>query len=171
MNLKDKVFLITGGASGLGYACARRFVAQGARVVILDYNDETGQKAARELGPQARFARSNVASEADVQKAVDLAITEFGSLHGAVCCAGIGTAEKVLNKEGKPHALASFSKTIEINLIGTFNVIRLAAAAWLRANPIPAASEAYLSRLPRSRHSKANGGRAHTPRPRAASSP
>lgn len=129
MFLKDKTFLVSGGASGLGRACAERFVAQGARVVILDYNEEAGQKAARDLGASARFARTNVASEADVQKSVDLAISEFGSLHGAICCAGIGTAEKIVNKEGKPHGLASFSKTIEVNLIGTFNVLRLAAAA------------------------------------------
>jgi NAD(P)-dependent dehydrogenase (short-subunit alcohol dehydrogenase family) len=129
MNLKNKTFLVTGGASGLGHACAERLVSQGANVVILDYNEEKGQKAASALGSSARFAKTNVASEADVQKAVDLAIKDFGSLHGAICCAGIGTAEKIVNKEGKPHGLASFSKTIEVNLIGTFNVLRLAAAA------------------------------------------
>src|SRR5690606_24591494 len=90
---------------------------------------EAGQAAAKALGAQGRFARANVASESDIQKAVDLAKSEFGALHGAICCAGIGTAEKVLSKEGKPHSLAGFSKTIEVNLIGTFNVIRLAAAA------------------------------------------
>lgn len=129
MLLSGKVFLITGGASGLGRACAERFIAAGAKVVLVDYNEETGSASARALGGNARFARTNVASEEDVQKAVDLAIAEFGSLHGAICCAGIGTAEKVLNKEGKPHSLKGFSKTIEVNLIGTFNVIRLAAAA------------------------------------------
>jgi NAD(P)-dependent dehydrogenase (short-subunit alcohol dehydrogenase family) len=129
MQLKDKVFLVTGGASGLGRACAELFVAQGARVVIVDYNAETGAAAAKALGQGARFAQANVVSEEDVQKAVDLALSEFGALHGAVCCAGIGTAEKVVSKEGKPHSLKGFAKTIEVNLVGTFNVIRLAAAA------------------------------------------
>lgn len=129
MDLKAKTFLISGGASGLGRACAERFARAGAHVVILDYNEEAGQAAARELGSSARFVKTNVASEQDVQKGVDTALSCFGSLHGAVCCAGIGTAEKVINKEGKPHSLSNFSKTIEVNLIGSFNVIRLAAAA------------------------------------------
>ena len=129
MQLKDKTFLVTGGASGLGRACAERFAHEGANVMILDSNEEAGQAAVRELGSRARFARTNVASEQEVQKTIDSALEDFGALHGAICCAGIAIAEKVLNKEGKPHALASFSKTIEINLVGTFNVIRLAAAA------------------------------------------
>lgn len=137
MNLKDKVFLITGGASGLGRACAERFVAQGARVVILDYNEESGHNAAKELGTSARFSKANVASETEVQKSVDLALADFGTLHGAICCAGIGIAEKIINKEGKPHGLANFTKTIEVNLIGSFNVIRLAAAAIAPRAPDP----------------------------------
>jgi NAD(P)-dependent dehydrogenase (short-subunit alcohol dehydrogenase family) len=135
MQLKEKTFLITGAASGLGRACAERFVQQGARVVIVDFNETAGQAVARELGGSARFVRADVSQEADVQKAVDTALGELGGLHGAICCAGVGTAEKVLNKEGKPHALASFSKTIEINLVGTFNVIRLAAAAIAPRSP------------------------------------
>jgi NAD(P)-dependent dehydrogenase (short-subunit alcohol dehydrogenase family) len=135
MKLQNQVFLVTGGASGLGMACAKRFAAHGARVVILDYNDAAGVKAASELGSKARFVKTNVASEGDVQAAVDLALRDFGALHGAICCAGVGTAEKVLNKEGKPHSLAGFAKTIEVNLIGTFNVIRLAAAAIARQAP------------------------------------
>lgn len=129
MKLKEKVFLVTGGASGLGRACAERFARAGARIVILDFNEEKGQAAAQALGAGARFIKTNVASEEDVQKAVDLALSAFGALHGAILCAGIATAEKVLNKEGVPHSLKSFSKTVEVNLIGTFNVIRLAAAA------------------------------------------
>jgi NAD(P)-dependent dehydrogenase (short-subunit alcohol dehydrogenase family) len=129
MHLKNKTFLVTGGASGLGRACAERFIRHGAQVMIVDSNEAAGHAAAQELGSQARFARANVASEPEVQSAVDAAIKDFGAIHGAICCAGVGTAEKVLNKEGKPHGLASFSKTIEINLIGTFNVIRLVAAA------------------------------------------
>ena len=103
--------------------------------MILDYNEEAGKTAAQDLGPLARFSRTNVASEEDVKKAIDAAVTHFGALHGAICCAGIGIAEKVLNKEGKPHSLASFSKTIEVNLIGTFNVIRLTAAAIAPGQP------------------------------------
>lgn len=129
MQLQGKTFLVTGGASGLGRACAERFVQAGAKVVIVDFNEEAGTAAALALGSSVRFARANVASEEDVRKAVDLARAELGGLHGAICCAGIGTAEKVINKEGKPHSLQGFAKTIEVNLVGTFNVIRLAAAA------------------------------------------
>src|SRR5262245_36338701 len=99
MQLKDKVFLVTGGASGLGKTCAERFVRSGAKVVILDFNEEAGTAAAKAMGANARFAKTNVASEEDVQKAVDLALNDFGALHGAICCAGIGTAEKVVSKE------------------------------------------------------------------------
>ena len=135
MKLQGKCFLVTGGASGLGRACADRFVSGGASVVILDYNEEKGAAAARELGARARFIKTNVASSDDVQAAVDLAVREFGALHGAICCAGVGTSEKVLNKEGKPLPLANFSKTIEINLIGSFNVIRLAAEKIAKQEP------------------------------------
>ena len=128
MQIENRVFLITGGASGLGAATARALVARGGKVVIADLNDKLGQELARELGPAARHARVDVASEADVQQAVALAMAELGGLHGAVNCAGIGAAEKALGKEG-PLALERFNRIISVNLVGSFNVIRLAAHA------------------------------------------
>jgi NAD(P)-dependent dehydrogenase (short-subunit alcohol dehydrogenase family) len=134
-----KTFLVTGGASGLGGATARMLVDASANVVILDVNAETGQKAAKELGPRAHFRRTDVTSEAEVRAALVAAMECFGDVHGAINAAGIGTAEKVLGKAG-PHALESFERTIRINLIGTFNVIRLVAEA-LAAHPSTASGE------------------------------
>jgi NAD(P)-dependent dehydrogenase (short-subunit alcohol dehydrogenase family) len=134
MQLEESTFLITGGGSGLGAACARLFAAEGGNVVIADVNAEAGERFANELGERARFARTDVTDEASVQGAVDAAVRTFGGLHGAINCAGIGVAERVLGREG-PHALASFSRVIAVNLIGTFNVIRLAAAAMARGEP------------------------------------
>ena len=127
MQIGGKTFLITGGSSGLGAACAREFTQAGANVVIVDVA-EHGAALAKELGSSARFARTDVTDEAQVQAAIDTAKNEFGGLHGAINCAGIATAERALGKEG-PQPLAHFSKVISVNLIGTFNVIRLAAAA------------------------------------------
>jgi NAD(P)-dependent dehydrogenase (short-subunit alcohol dehydrogenase family) len=128
MNIKDKTFLITGGASGLGLATAKMVIENGGFAILADINTETGIAAATALGDRARFAQTDVTDEASVQQAVDMALSTFGSLHGAINCAGIGPAERVLGKNGV-HSLANFSKVIQINLIGTFNVIRLAAAA------------------------------------------
>lgn len=127
MELKKKTALVTGGASGLGEACVRRFVAQGARVVILDRDADKGQKLAGELGDAVRFAQADVTSEADVQAAIRAAEEAFGGLHMNVNCAGVGWAERTVGKTG-PHSLELFETVIKINLIGTFNVIRLAAA-------------------------------------------
>lgn len=127
MNIQQKTFLITGGASGLGLATAQMIVENGGNAVLLDINEEAGQKAESELGPQARFAKTDVSNEEQVQAAIDLAISTFGSINGVANCAGIGPAQRVVGKNG-PHALGLFSKVIQINLIGTFNVIRLAAA-------------------------------------------
>ena len=126
MHVRDKVFLITGAASGLGAATAEHLLAAGASVVIADMNSEMGEGLAARLGERCAFAKVNVTSAEDVQAAIDLAVTRFGALHGAISCAGIGNPEKVLGKEA-PHRLESFAKVIEVNLIGTFNVIRLAA--------------------------------------------
>ena len=134
MQLQNKGVLITGGASGLGAACARLFVQSGAKVVIADFNSETGTDLAKELGDSARFVKANVVEEADVQKAVQTAVDTFGGLHVAINCAGIGIAEKVLGKEG-PASLAAFTRVIQVNLIGTFNAIRLAAAAMATNQP------------------------------------
>jgi NAD(P)-dependent dehydrogenase (short-subunit alcohol dehydrogenase family) len=126
--------LVSGGASGLGEATVRRLVAEGASVVIADLNRQRGDALAEELGDAVRFAPTDVTREDSVQSAVALAAETFGSLSGAVSCAGIGTPGKVLGKEG-PHSLDSFAKVIQVNLIGTFNVLRLAAAAITENDP------------------------------------
>jgi len=133
MEIKNSTFIVTGGASGLGAATARTIIAAGGKVVIADVNADAGNALAKELG-QARFIRTDVTAEADGQAAVALALKEFGGLQGLVNCAGIGVAEKTLGKEG-PHALASFTRVITINLIGTFNMIRLAADAMNKGQP------------------------------------
>ena len=126
MEIANKVFLVTGGASGLGEAVVRHLAARQAKVLILDLNEARGAALAKELGSAAAFARCDVSAEADVQAAVDRAAHEFGALHGAISCAGIATPGKVLGKEG-PGKIQDFARVVNINLIGTYNVIRLAA--------------------------------------------
>ena len=134
MKTSGKTFLVTGGASGLGEATVRALHAAGANVVILDLNAAAGGALALGLGPRARFARTDVTSEADVQAALRVAREAFLGVHGVVNAAGIGTAEKVLGRNG-PHPLELFERTIRVNLVGTFNVIRLAAAAMAAQEP------------------------------------
>ncbi len=126
MELQYNVALVTGGASGLGEACVRRFVGQGMKVVILDRDGERGKVLAAELGSAVRFAQADVTREEDVQRALNLAYDELGGLQVVVNCAGVGWASRTISKEG-PHPLDLFETVIRINLIGTFNVIRLAA--------------------------------------------
>ena len=126
MQISGNTFLVSGGASGLGGATSRLLAASGAFVVIADINKEKGEALAKELGLNAMFVETNVADEESVKNAV-AKTSLFGPLRGAINCAGIGVAEKTVGKDG-PHALASFKRVIEVNLIGTFNVIRLAAA-------------------------------------------
>lgn len=133
MIIAGKTFVVTGGASGLGFAAARMLVDAGASVVILDLNPETGQKAASELGPRAHFRRTDVTLEGDVRAALVAGVECFGGVHGVIGAAGVASAERVLGKTG-PHALGSFERVIRVNLIGTFNVIRLVAEA-LAAHP------------------------------------
>ncbi len=132
MQIKGSVFIVTGGASGLGAGTARMLAAGGAKLVIADLNKSSGAALAAELG--ARFHDTDVANEASAQAAVDLALSAYGAVNGLVNCAGIAIGEKVLGKEG-PHALASFARVININLIGSFNMIRLAAAAMSKGAP------------------------------------
>ena len=127
MELKGKTVLVTGGASGLGEACARRFTLQGANIGILDVDEEKGNRLAADLGAQAIYCRTDVTSEKSVQAAVDKTVEEFGGIHVVINCAGVGTAAKVLGKNG-PMALEHFNRVVQINLVGTLNVIRLAAA-------------------------------------------
>jgi len=121
-------FLITGGASGLGAATARRLAIAGGNVAICDIGAEQGRKLAAELGQRASFLVTDVTDESQVAKAVAAARDKFGALHGAVNCAGIAPGERVLGKSG-PHRLDAFRRVVEINLVGTFNVLRLAAQA------------------------------------------
>lgn len=134
MQVKDSVFVVTGGASGLGAGTVRLLAANGGKVVIADVNKAAGEALAAELGANARFAETNVADEASAKAAIDLAVSAFGGLHGLVNCAGIVAGEKTLGKEG-PHALASFQRVINVNLVGSFNMIRLAAEAMAKGQP------------------------------------
>ncbi len=128
MEIKNKVFLVTGAASGLGFATAQMIVENKGSVILADVNVEGGQNAAKTLGSRAKFVKTDVTDEASVQKAIAAAVKKFGGLNGVINCAGIGPAERILGRSGI-HSLANFSRVININLIGTFNVIRLAAEA------------------------------------------
>lgn len=134
MQIEDHVFLVTGAASGLGAAVARLVVQLGGSVVIADVNREAGEALAHELGNSARFALVDVTSESDARAAVALSLSAFGRLHALVNCAGVAPAEKVLGREA-PHRLDTFVRAININLIGTFNMIRLAAEAIAQTTP------------------------------------
>lgn len=127
MKVEQHTFLITGGGSGLGAATARQLVAAGGNVILADLNKPAGEAMQAELGERARFVETDVTDEASVQRAIDAAVEQFGGLHGAVNCAGIGIAMRVAGKEG-PHSLDAFAAVVKVNLVGTFNVIRLAAA-------------------------------------------
>ncbi len=132
MKFADKAILVTGGASGLGAAAARKIASEQGHPVILDMNEEAGKTIADELG--GLFMKADVSSEAQVQAAIDAARERFGSIHGAVNCAGIGNAAVTAGKKG-PFPLELFERVIRVNLIGTFNVIRLAAQAMLENEP------------------------------------
>jgi NAD(P)-dependent dehydrogenase (short-subunit alcohol dehydrogenase family) len=134
MKIQGNTFLVSGGSSGLGAACVRMLASAGANVVIADLNRQAGDALAAELGPRVQFAVADVTGEESVQKAVTLAVQTFGALHGSIQCAGIALAEKVHGKSG-PNPLASFVKTIQVNLIGTYNVLRLTTAAMLQNAP------------------------------------
>lgn len=128
MQIEGKVFLVSGGASGLGAATARMLVDAGASVMLVDVNAEALAAQVEKLGGNARASVSDITQERAVQAAVDAARGAFGQINGVINCAGIVGAEKILGKEG-PHGLDSFSRVINVNLIGSFNLMRLAAVA------------------------------------------
>lgn len=134
MQIAGKTFLVTGGSSGLGAATASLLVDLGGQVVICDLNSADGELLATKLGDRTRFAHTDVASETTVKAAIATSLDVFGCIHGVVNCAGIAIAEKVLGKRGV-HDLSAFTRVIQINLIGTFNVIRLAAEAMASNEP------------------------------------
>jgi NAD(P)-dependent dehydrogenase (short-subunit alcohol dehydrogenase family) len=136
MNLNGTSAIVSGGASGLGEATARVLAAAGATVVIADLNDAGGKRIADEIN--GLFARTDVSDETSVQAAVDMAAAAGPPLRTAVSCAGIGWAARTLGRDGTPHDLASYQRVITINLIGTFNVMRIAAAAMARTEPADA---------------------------------
>jgi len=132
MQIKDKCFLITGGGSGLGRASAQLLVEQGAKVVLADVNDNAGRETATALGDAALYVPCDVTREQDGKAAVAAARQHAGGLHGLLNCAGIGIPGKVLGRDG-PHDLDRFAKVIQVNLIGSFNMIRLASQAMAAA--------------------------------------
>ena len=134
MEIQDRTFLVTGGASGLGRAAAHAILAAGGNAVFLDVNADTGRAAETALGAHARFAQADVTNEEQVAAAVELAHSSFGGLHGVINAAGIGPAAKVIGKNGV-HPLDLFEKTIRVNLVGTFNVIRLTAMRLVQNEP------------------------------------
>src|SRR5688572_18938273 len=124
MDIKGSVALVSGGASGLGEATVRVLAEAGATVVIADMNAERGEALAKELGGSAAFVKTDVSDEAQVQAAVDKAVS-LGSLRATISCAGIGAAVRIVDRDGKPRDLKLFQKIIAVNLLGTFNMMRL----------------------------------------------
>lgn len=126
MQIQDRHFVVTGSASGIGEAVARRLHRLGARVSLADINETGLQRVASDLGERAQYAITDIADEASVTASLDQAVAAFGEIHGLINCAGIPGAERVVGREG-PHRLATFERALRINLLGTFNMIRLAA--------------------------------------------
>lgn len=136
MNVENKVALVTGGASGLGYATARELIKAGASAVIVDLPRSRGDSAASELGDKVRFVPGDVTVEREVQSAIDVAIKDLGALQVVVNCAGVGWPGRILSRAGEPLPLETFEQVVRINLVGTFNVIRLAAARMVNQEPV-----------------------------------
>lgn len=134
MKIDGSVAMVTGGASGLGEATVRQWVSKGGRSVIVDLNTERGEKLAAELGDAASFVPADVSDGQQVADAIALA-TSLGPLRAAISCAGIGIGLRTIGKDGTPHDLGAFEKVVSVNLIGTFNVLRLAASAMFKNEP------------------------------------
>ena len=129
MQIKENSFLVTGGASGLGESVVRAIVSQGGNVVIADLNESAGQALVAELGDNARFVRCDITNGDEVQSAVEMAESAFGGLQGSINCAGIVVVQKLLDRDNNPADLEAFSRGVNINLVGSFNVARLVAAS------------------------------------------
>jgi NAD(P)-dependent dehydrogenase (short-subunit alcohol dehydrogenase family) len=136
MEIYNRTFIVTGGSSGLGAATVETLVASGGNAVIADVNAALGEALAAQLGHRAIFVECDVSSEEHGRRAVQGALTRFGGLHGLVNCAGVGVPMKVLGKDG-PHPLDKFVRVLNINLVGSFNMLRLAAEAMARGEPGP----------------------------------
>jgi len=134
MKIDGSVAIVTGGASGLGEATVRQWVSKGGRAVIVDLNTERGEKLAAELGDGASFVPADVSDARQVEDAIALAAS-LGSLRATINCAGIGIGARTIGKDGTPHDLGAFQKVISVNLIGTFNVLRLSASAMFKNEP------------------------------------
>ena len=127
MKIQNKTFLVSGGASGLGLASAKMVIENGGSAILADINSEAGIIAQQSLGSRALFIPTDITNESNVQATIENGSKQLGAIHGLINCAGIGPAERILGRKGI-HRLSSFSKTIEVNLVGTFNMLRLAAA-------------------------------------------
>jgi len=134
MNVQGSTVVVTGGASGLGEACVRNLLSGGAKIAIFDFAADRGEKIAAELGKDVIFAKTDVTDEVAVQGAVNKTMEAFGAINIAINCAGGATPMKVLSKKG-PMPLAAFNRTIQINLVGTFNVIRLVVEQMVKNAP------------------------------------
>ena len=134
MKIENSVFLVTGAGSGLGAGTARMLVAQGGKVLLVDRNPELGEALAHELGASAAFAQADVANEEEAAKAVSVALSHFGKLDALINSVVVVPAEKMIGRDG-PHRLESFSRTVRVNLVGTFNMLRLVAAELVHNTP------------------------------------
>jgi len=142
MNIENKIAIVTGGCSGLGNATVHSLIAKGVKVAILDINEEQGAAIVNELGSdKVMFQKVDVRSAQSVEDAVAQVVEKFGAVHICVNCAGIGPAKRTLDREGNPMPLENFTNVIEINLIGTFNVARVAASAMAKNEPMGEALE------------------------------
>lgn len=140
MEIRDKVAIITGGASGLGLATAKSLIAQGAKVMIFDLNEEKAKEVCEDLGENSAYIKVDVTKEESVMAGVEKIVDQFGAVHICVNCAGVGTPQKTLGRSG-PIPLENFKTVIDINLIGTFNVLRLAAEQMAKNAPLTAEGE------------------------------
>jgi NAD(P)-dependent dehydrogenase (short-subunit alcohol dehydrogenase family) len=167
MDIKGKAIVVTGGSSGLGAATVEMIVKQGGNVIVADLNEEAGKNLAASLGEQARFSLCDVSKEEHAVASIELAVKEFGGIHGLVNCAGIAIGEKTIGKNGA-HRLDTFAKVININLIGTFNMIRVAADVMSKQEPNPegergviintASVAAYDGQIGQAAYSASKGG-------------